>query len=61
MCSNTTATGYIINYIIQEEEEDFYGLPGVLNVHLKELRYLLVGETCQGSSSGDRENGYDST
>ena len=27
----------------------------------KELSYLLVGETSQGSGSGERENGSDST
>ena len=33
----------------------------VLNVHLKELMYLLVGETSQGRGSGERENRADST
>ena len=33
---------------------------GVLNVYSREVRYLLVGETSQWSSSGERENGSDS-
>ena len=41
-------------------EQDWYRAV-FLTSTCKELRYLLVGETSQGSSSGERENGSDST
>ena len=39
-----------------------WGVEGiVLNIHWKELRNLLLGDTSQGRGSGERENSSDST